>query len=97
MDEFMINRTIIIISLLLSCLTFLTFSCGPSKPYGMSTEEFKAQREIEKDKEAADKAYEKAKKKAAKHFWSLQSKEVRRRIKQSNKKRSWETKQRKRY
>jgi len=97
MYEFMIKRTIFIISLLLSCLTFLTLSCGVSVPYGMSKEQFKAQQELEQDKKAAAEAYEKARKKAAKHFWSMQSKEVKKRIKKSNKKRSWEAKQRRRY
>ncbi len=96
MCEFMINRTIYIITILLSCLSLLTTSCSVSRPYGMSKEQFQDQKELEKDKEAAAKAYEKARKEAAKEFWSMQSKEVKKRIKKNNKKRSWETKQRKR-
>lgn len=61
-------------------------SCGAKNPSKTPATVEQAEAKLAKARKKKSKQAAKAKKKAEKHFWSLQSKAVKKRIKRSNKK-----------
>jgi len=93
----MTNTTIFIIRIVFLTSIFFTVSCNNTKEIGPNSSVEEIREAMEQEDAAKEKASRKARRKAEKRFWSMQSKEVKKRIRKSNrrrkrearKKRSW--------
>lgn len=95
-DEFMINRTIFITPLVFLCSIIFIYSCSSSQPIGSQPTIEQAHEAIERGKIKSAHEAQQAKEEAIKKHWSMQSKEVKKRIKKTNKKRKRESRKKKR-